>query len=52
MELMGNLKEKVEKAESKEEAKKLIQEAGMKAEMKLTDEDMDQVAGGWSWKWK
>jgi hypothetical protein len=38
----GKLKEQVEKAESKEQAKELIAEAGME----LTDEKLDQVAGG------
>ena len=42
MKLTGELKEKVEKAENKEEAKKIIEEAGME----LTDEELDQVAGG------
>jgi len=42
MKLVGELKEKVEKAANQEEAKKVIEEAGMK----LTDEEMDQVAGG------
>ncbi len=42
MKLVGELKEKVEKAETPEEAKKVIEEAGME----LTDEEMDQVAGG------
>ena len=42
MELTGELKEKVEKAESKEEAKKIIEDAGME----LTDEELDMVAGG------
>ena len=42
MKLVGELKEKVEKTETKEEAKKVIEEAGME----LTDEEMDQVAGG------
>ena len=42
MKLTGDLKEKVEKTENKEEAKELIEEAGME----LTDEEMDQVAGG------
>ena len=36
------LKDKVEKAENQEEAKEIIKEAGME----LTDEEMDQVAGG------
>ncbi len=43
MKLIGELKDKVEKAENQEEAKKIIEEAGMK----LTDEELDQVAGGW-----
>ena len=42
MKLVGELKEKVEKTENQEEAKKIIEEAGME----LTDEEMDQVAGG------
>ena len=42
MKLVGELKDKVEKAENQEEAKKVIEEAGME----LTDEEMDQVAGG------
>ncbi len=42
MKLTGDLKEKVEKTENKEEAKELIKEAGME----LTDEELDQVAGG------
>ena len=42
MELTGKLKEQVEKAENKEQAKEIIAEAGMK----LTDEELDKVAGG------
>ena len=45
MKLTGELKEKVEKvekAETKEEAKKTIEEAGMI----LDDAELDQVAGG------
>jgi len=42
MELTGELKEKVEQAESKEEAKELIKEAGMI----LSDEELDETAGG------
>ena len=42
MKLTGKLKEDVEKAENKEQAKELIAEAGME----LTDEEMDQVSGG------
>ena len=44
MNLVGDLKEKVEKAESKEEAKQLIQDAGIE----LTEEEMEQVAGGYN----
>lgn len=43
MDLTGELKEKVEKAESKEEAKKAIEEAGLI----LDDAELDQVAGGY-----
>ena len=42
MKLTGELKEKVEKAETAEEAKKTIEEAGMI----LDDTELDQVAGG------
>ena len=44
MNLVGDLKEKVEKAESKEKAKQLIQDAGIE----LTEEEMEQVAGGFN----
>ena len=43
MELSKELKEKVEKAENKEQAKELIAEAGME----LTDEELDQASGGY-----
>lgn len=42
MRLIGKLKEEVEKAETKEEKKVLIEEAGME----LDDEELEQVAGG------
>ena len=42
MQLTGELKEKVEKAESTEEAKKILEEAGVV----LNDAELDQVAGG------
>ena len=42
MELSKELKEKVQNAKNAEEAKKILEEAGME----LTDEEMDQVAGG------
>ena len=45
MQLTGELKEKVEKAETKEEAKKTIEEAGMI----LDDAELDQVSGGTDW---
>ena len=44
MKLLGELKEKVEKAENREDAKEIIKDAGME----LTDEEMNQVAGGGS----
>ena len=42
MELSKELKEKVEKTETKEEAKQAIEDAGMI----LDDAELDQVAGG------
>lgn len=42
MELTKELKEKVEKAENKDEAKKILEEAGVE----LSDTELDQVAGG------
>lgn len=42
MKLTGELKEQVEKAESKDEKKKLIEEAGME----LTEKELDMVSGG------
>ena len=42
MKLVGELKEKVNQAQTAEEAKQLIENAGMQ----LTDEEMDDVAGG------
>lgn len=42
MELTGNLKKQVEKAETKDEKKSLIEDAGML----LSDEELDKVAGG------
>ena len=36
------LKEKLEKAENKDETKKILEEAGVK----LNDAELDQVAGG------
>ena len=42
MENTKEMKEKVERAESKEEAKKILKDAGLE----LTDAELDQVAGG------
>ena len=42
MKLIGELKEKVEKAETAEKKKELIEEAGME----LDDEELEQVSGG------
>ena len=42
MKLIGALKEKVEKAETMEEKKRLIEEAGIE----LTDEEIEMVSGG------
>lgn len=42
MELTGELKEKVEKSETKEESRKIIEYAGMI----LNDNELDQVTGG------
>ena len=42
MKLTGELKEKVENAKSAEEAKKILEEAGVE----LTDAELDQVSGG------
>ena len=42
MELTKELKEKIENAASAEEAKKILKEA----DLKLTEEELDQVAGG------
>ncbi len=43
MELTGKLKEQVEQAETREEAKKVIEDAGMR----LSDDELDVVSGGW-----
>ena len=47
MKLTEELKEKLEKAENKEEVKKIIEEAGLT----LDDAELDQVAGGAGWPW-
>lgn len=46
MKLTGKLKEQVEQVKTKEEAKKIIAEAGME----LTEEEMNLVAGGLSFR--
>jgi hypothetical protein len=43
MKLVGELKEKVEAAESREEARRAIEEAGIE----LTDDELDGIAGGY-----
>ena len=42
MQLIGKLKNKVDQAASKEEARELIEQAGVK----LTDEELEMVSGG------
>ena len=44
MELSKELKEQVEKATNAEEAKKIIEDAGVK----LTEAELDQAAGGYA----
>ncbi|MCR4690702.1 MAG: hypothetical protein K5739_05120 [Lachnospiraceae bacterium] len=46
MELTGKLKENVDKAENREEAKKMIKNAGAEAGLVLNDEELDEVSGG------
>ncbi len=52
MQLIGKLKNKVDQAASKEEARELIEQAGMKLtdeeldKVKLTDDELNRVAGG------
>ena len=47
MKLTGELKEKVSKAETKEQAKELIANAGME----LTDDELEMVSGGGDGLW-
>ncbi len=42
MELVGKLKDEISKAKDKKEAKEIMENAGMK----LTDDELDAVAGG------
>ena len=51
MEIIGKLKENVEKAENKEEAKEIIKEAGVEAEMELSEEELDKASDGLRWPW-
>ncbi len=44
MELIGELKKKVDAARNRQEAKEFIEQAGMH----LTDEELEQVSGGGS----
>ena len=52
MELIGKLKNEVDQATSKEEARELIEKAGMKLtdeeldKVKLKDDDLEKVSGG------
>ena len=46
MEIIGKHKENVEKAETKEEAKEIIRNAGEEAGMELSEEELDKAAGG------
>ena len=46
MEIIGKLKENVEKAKTKEEAKEIIKNAGKEAGMELSEEELDKAAGG------
>ena len=47
MELIGNLRKKVDKASTKEEKRELIEEAGMK----LNDVELEMVSGGAGEDW-
>ena len=42
MELLGNLKDKVAKSKNREDARSIIEDAGMR----LTDAELNMVAGG------
>ena len=44
MKLVGELKKQVEETQTIEEAKEIIEKAGME----LTDEELDKVAGGFT----
>ncbi len=46
MKLTGELKEQVEKAENKEEAKEMTRDTIEEAGMPLDDEELDKASGG------
>ena len=46
MELIGNLKKEVTKAQTKEEEKKIIKDTIAEAGMVLDDAELDTVSGG------
>jgi len=46
MKLIGNLKKQVDQTESREEARSLIEKAGML----LEDDELENVAGGIDWE--
>ena len=46
MELTGELKEKVEKTETVDDAKKIIKDSAEKAGLILNDEELDGINGG------
>lgn len=46
MELTGDLMERVEQAETREETKKIIEGAGAEAGIILNDAELDQISGG------
>ncbi len=46
MELNGKLKKDAEKVENKEEAKKVVKNAGAEDGVTLSDDELDKVAGG------
>lgn len=48
MKLTDELKDKIDKAETMKEKKDIIARAGME----LTDDELEEVAGGRSWGWK
>ena len=46
MKLIGKFKKNADKAENREEAKKMINNAGAEAGTMLNDEELDEVSGG------